>query len=312
MRTDFWYDSQGAGKIHACRWTPEGEVRAVLQIVHGIAEYIERYDDFARFLNDRGILVVAEDHMGHGQSVNGDGIQGYFHGGWFTAVADSYRLLEDTRKEFPEVPYILFGHSMGSFMARTILCKYPDSGISAAIVCGTGWQPVALLPAAIQMVDAVCKKTGETEPNEKLQNLVFGAYNKRVEHPRTEFDWLTRDKAQVDAYIASPKCGFTASAGLLREMMKGIRYIEEPKNLAAMRKDLPVFFIAGGDDPVGSYGKGVRKSADAFRKAGMTDMSLRIYPLGRHEILNEINKDEVYQDVLRWICEKCGWDPENP
>ena len=133
-----------------------------------------------------------------------------------------------------------------------------------------------------------------------------------VEHPRTEFDWLTRDKAQVDAYIASPKCGFTASAGLLREMMKGIRYIEEPKNLAAMRKDLPVFFIAGGDDPVGSYGKGVRKSADAFRKAGMTDMSLRIYPLGRHEILNEINKDEVYQDVLRWICEKCGWDPENP
>lgn len=312
MRTDFWYDSQGAGKIHACRWTPEGEVRAVLQIVHGIAEYIERYDDFARFLNDRGILVVAEDHMGHGQSVNGDGIQGYFHGGWFTAVADSYRLLEDTRKEFPEVPYILFGHSMGSFMARTILCKYPDSGISAAIVCGTGWQPAALLPAAIQMVDAVCKKTGETEPNEKLQNLVFGAYNKRVEHPRTEFDWLTRDKAQVDAYIASPKCGFTASAGLLREMMKGIRYIEEPKNLAAMRKDLPVFFIAGGDDPVGSYGKGVRKSADAFRKAGMTDMSLRIYPLGRHEILNEINKDEVYQDVLRWICEKCGWDPENP
>ena len=312
MRTDFWYDSQGAGKIHACRWTPEGEVRAVLQIVHGIAEYIERYDDFARFLNDRGILVVAEDHMGHGQSVNGDGIQGYFHGGWFTAVADSYRLLEDTRKEFPEVPYILFGHSMGSFMARTILCKYPDSGISAAIVCGTGWQPAALLPAAIQMVDAVCKKSGETEPNEKLQNLVFGAYNKRVEHPRTEFDWLTRDKAQVDAYIASPKCGFTASAGLLREMMKGIRYIEEPKNLAAMRKDLPVFFIAGGDDPVGSYGKGVRKSADAFRKAGMTDMSLRIYPLGRHEILNEINKDEVYQDVLRWICEKCGWDPENP
>lgn len=312
MRTDFWYDSQGAGKIHACRWTPEGEVRAVLQIVHGIAEYIERYDDFARFLNDRGILVVAEDHMGHGQSVNGDGIQGYFHGGWFTAVADSYRLLEDTRKEFPEVPYILFGHSMGSFMARTILCKYPDSGISAAIVCGTGWQPAALLPAAIQMVDAVCKKSGETEPNEKLQNLVFGTYNKRVEHPRTEFDWLTRDKAQVDAYIASPKCGFTASAGLLREMMKGIRYIEEPKNLAAMRKDLPVFFIAGGDDPVGSYGKGVRKSADAFRKAGMTDMSLRIYPLGRHEILNEINKDEVYQDVLRWICEKCGWDPENP
>lgn len=310
MRTDFWYESQGAGKIHGCRWTPEGETRAVLQIVHGIAEYIERYDDFARYLNDRGILVVAEDHMGHGQSVNGDGIQGYFHGGWFTAVADSYQLLEDTRKEFPEVPYILFGHSMGSFMARTILCKYPDSGISAAIICGTGWQPAALLPAVIKMVDAVCKKSGETEPNEKLQNLVFGTYNKRVEHPRTPFDWLTRDKAQVDAYIASPKCGFTASAGLLREMMKGILYIEQPKNLAAMRKDLPVFFIAGGDDPVGSYGKGVRKSAEAFRKAGLTDVSLRIYPLGRHEILNEINKAEVYEDVYQWISGKCGLEAQ--
>ncbi len=308
MRTDFWYDSQGAGKIHGCRWTPEGEVRAVLQIVHGIAEYIERYDDFARFLNEQGILVVAEDHMGHGQSVNGDGIQGYFHGGWFTAVADSYRLLEDTRKEFPEVPYILFGHSMGSFMARTILCRYPDSGISAAVICGTGWQPAFALPAAIKMVEAVCKKSGETEPNEALQNLVFGSYNKRVEHPRTRFDWLTRDKAQVDAYIAHPKCGFTASAGLLRELMKGIRYIEKPRSLNAMRKELPVFFIAGGDDPVGSYGKGVKKSAEAFRKAGMQDVSLRIYPLGRHEILNEINKEEVYEDVFRWIREKCAFE----
>lgn len=306
MRTDFWYDSQGTGKIHGCRWTPEGETRAVLQIVHGIAEYIERYDDFARYLNDRGILVVAEDHMGHGQSINGDGIQGYFHGGWFAAVADSYQLLEDTRKEFPGLPYILFGHSMGSFMARTILCKYPDSGISAAIVCGTGWQPAALLPAVIKMVDAVCKKSGETKPSETLQNLVFGSYNKRVEHPRTPFDWLSRDKAQVDAYIAHPKCGFTASAGLLREMMKGIAYIEKPESLAAMRQELPVFFIAGGDDPVGNYGKGVKKSADAFQKAGMKDVSMRIYPLGRHEILNEINKDEVYEDVYQWVREKCA------
>ncbi len=304
MRTDVWYDSQGAGRIHACRWEPEGEVKAVLQIVHGIAEYVERYDDFANYLNAMGILVVAEDHMGHGQSINGEGIQGYFHGGWFTAVADTYRLLEDTRAEFPGVPYVLFGHSMGSFMARTILCKYPDSGISAAVICGTGWQPAFALPAVIKLVDAVCKRNGETKPNEKLQNLVFGSYNARVEHPRTPYDWLSRDKAQVDAYIAHPLCGFTASAGLLRDMMKGIHYIEQPQNLAAMRKDLPVFFIAGGDDPVGSYGKGVKTAAEAFRKAGMTDVSVHIYPLGRHEILNEINKEEIYGDVCRWVQEK--------
>ena len=301
MRSDFWFDSCGAGKIHGCRWTPDGDVKAVVQIVHGIAEFAERYDTFARYLNERGILVVAEDHMGHGQSINGDGIRGYFHGGWFSAVADSYYLLEETRKEYPDVPYILFGHSMGSFMARTILCKYPDSGIAGAIICGTGWQPTFAMPALIRVVEAVCKKTGETNPNEKLQGMVFGSYNKKVEHPRTDYDWLTRDAKTVDEYIAHPLCGFTASCGLLREMMKGIYYIQKKENLANMRKDLPVRFIAGGDDPVGSYGKGVHQAAEAFRKAGMRDVSVRIYPLGRHEILNEINKEDVFADVARWI-----------
>ena len=168
MREDFWYASKGAGNIHGCRWTPEGEVKAVVQIVHGIAEYIERYDDFANFLNKQGILVVGEDHMGHGQSVNHDGIRGYFHGGWFTAVEDTVALLEKTRQTCPDVPYILFGHSMGSFMARTILCKYPDSGISAAIICGTGWQPAGLLPSVTLLIDQVCKKNGEETPSEFL------------------------------------------------------------------------------------------------------------------------------------------------
>lgn len=301
MRKDIWYDSKGAGKIHACRWIPEGQPRAVLQILHGIAEFVERYDDFASFLNSKGILVVAEDHMGHGQSINGEGIQGYFHGGWFTAVEDSMQLLEDTRKEYPELPYILFGHSMGSFMARTILCKYPDCGLTAAVICGTGWQPAFALPGLIKVVEGICKVSGETKPNAKLQNLVFGSYNKKVEHPRTAFDWLSRDSKIVDAYIAHPLCGFIASAGLLRDMMKGIHYIEQPANLANMNASLPVFFIAGGDDPVGPYGKGVHTCAEAFRKAGMEDVSVRIYPLCRHEILNEINRIQVYQDVVKWI-----------
>lgn len=301
MRTDFYFDSHGAGKIHGCRWTPEGQPKAVLQIVHGIAEYVERYDDFAAFLNSHGILVVAEDHMGHGKSFQNGGTQGYFDGGWFAAVDDSYELLERTREEFPELPYVLFGHSMGSFMARTILGRYPDSGISAAIICGTGWQPEAVLTMGIGACRLVCRFGDERKPNEKLQGVVFGSYNSRVEHPRTPFDWLSRDKKIVDAYAADPLCGFTASAGLLRDMLTGIRYIQREETLAAMDQNLPVFFIAGGDDPVGSYGKGVRQTAEAFRKAGMKHVSQRIYPLCRHEILNEINRGEIYEDILHWL-----------
>ena len=304
MRTDFWFDSCGAGRIHGCKWTPEGQPKAVVQIVHGIAEFVERYDAFARYLNSLGYAVVAEDHMGHGQSINGKGVQGYFHGGWFSAVADTYQLMQDTMAEYEGLPYILFGHSMGSFMARTILCKYPDSGISAAIICGTGWQPSFAMPAMVKLLDGVCKKHGEQKPHEGLQKLIFGGYNKKVEHPRTAYDWLTRDSKIVDAYIAHPLCGFTASCGLLRDMMEGISYIQQSGNLEKMRKDLPVFFIAGGDDPVGPYGKGVHQAADAFRKAGMQDVSVKIYPLCRHEILNEINKEEVFRDVSGWVESK--------
>lgn len=301
MRTEFFYPSKGAGQIHACTWIPDTKPTAVLQIIHGIAEFIERYDDFANYLNSQGILVVAEDHMGHGQSINGAGVRGFFHGGWFTAVADSYELLQKIRQEYPDIPYILFGHSMGSFMARTILCKYPDSGIDAAIICGTGWQPRQMLPAVIKACELVCKKTEEQNPSNLLQNLVFGGYNKKVEHARTDYDWLTRDAKCVDAYISHPLCGFVPSCGLLRDMLKGIQYIENPKNLANMKKELPVLFIAGSDDPVGSYGKGVLQTADAFRSSGMEHVSHKLYPLCRHEILNEINKQEVYEDIFSWI-----------
>lgn len=301
MRTDFYFDSVSGGKIHGCRWTPDGEVKAIVQFVHGIAEYVERYDDFAEFLNTKGILVVAEDHMGHGKSIGDVTPIGCFAGGWFAAVDDSYRLMQDTMKEFPGVPYILFGHSMGSFMTRTVLAKYPNSGITAAIICGSAWMPGTVIGAGKAVATLVCKKNGANEPSQLLQNIMFGSYNKKVEHPRTPCDWLTRDQKIVDAYVADPLCGFVPSAGLVRSMMEGLQYIQNPRNLDAMDKNLPVFFIAGGDDPVGGYGAGVEQAAEQFRKHGMEHVDVKIYPLCRHEIHNEINKQEVYNDVASWI-----------
>ena len=301
MRTDFYFDSLGGGKLHGCRWTPDGEVKAIVQFVHGIAEYVERYDDFANFLNSKGILVVAEDHMGHGKSICDATPMGCFAGGWHTAVKDTYRLLKNTMEEFPGVPYILFGHSMGSFMARTILAKYPDSGITAAVICGSAWMPGAVIGAGKAVATMVCKKDGEQKPSPLLQNIMFGSYNKKIEHPRTACDWLTRDNKIVDDYVADPLCGFIPSAGLVRAMMDGLQYIQNGKNLDSMKKDLPVFFIAGGDDPVGGYGAGVRQAVEEFLKHGMEQVDVKIYPLCRHEIHNEINRQEVYEDVASWI-----------
>ena len=278
----------------------------MIQILHGIAEYVERYDDFANYLNRLGYLVVADDHMGHGKSISKETTQGYFAGGWFAAVADSYRLLELTKEEFPDIPYVLFGHSMGSFMARTILAKYPDSGINAAVICGTGWMSPAVLQAGKAACQLICKTKGEKTADKKLNDLVFSGYNNRVEHPRTTHDWLSRDNRCVDAYVADPLCGFVPTAGLLRDMLTGILHIQKKQTLGAMDKKLPVFFIAGGDDPVGGYGKGVRMAAQAFRDAGMETVDERIYPLCRHEILNELNREEVWEDVAQWLEKQLG------
>ena len=301
MRTDHYYNSCGEGKIHYIRWAPEGQPKAVVQILHGIAEYAQRYEDFAGYLNDLGYLVVAEDHMGHGKSISKDTTRGYFAGGWFAAVDDSHKLMELIQAEYPDVPYFVFGHSMGSFMTRTWLAKYHDDDLAGAVICGTGWMNPLVLKAGKLMADGACKKNGERVPDEKLQAVAFSGYNNRVERQRTAFDWLNRDHRCVDAYIADPLCGFTASAGLLRDMFGGMLHNQMHSTLTAMNRKLPVFFIAGGDDPVGGYGKGVKKTAEAFKNVGMKQVDLRIYPLCRHEIINELNRREIWEDVAQWF-----------
>ena len=310
MWTDFYYPSCGKGMIHGCRWDPEGTPVAVVQLVHGVAEHAARYDPFARWLTARGFVVVANDHMGHGGSIGSEGTpQGYFSGGWFKAVADVHRLLSYTRMEFPGLPYVLLGHSMGSFMVRTLLAKYPKCGVSAAVISGTAWMHRGIVNAGIAAATLVGKKNGFDQPSKAITELLFSGNNKRVEHKRTAFDWLTRDDKIVDAYVADSLCGFPVTAGLARDLLTGIKYIQEPETLSRMKKDLPVFFIAGSEDPVGAYGAGVKQTAQAFVRAGMEHVSLRLYPLCRHEVLNELNREEVYGHILDWL-KKQGFYPQ--
>ncbi len=301
MAKDFFYDSYGSGKIHACRWEPQGNICGVVQIVHGIADHIGRYEEFANYLNSLGILVVAEDHMGHGLSTSAEETPCYFEGGWFSAVKDTYNLLKMTKEEFPDVAYILFGHSMGSFMTETILQCYPDCGLSGCALCGSGWQPEVALRAGLRIANVGCRIHGEKTPNSRIQSLLFGAYNMKVEHPRTPYDWVNRVSREVDMLIEDNLHCKAVTAGLARDMLEGISFIQQRDNLEKLNKNLPVLFISGGDDPVGTFGDGVRKLVQTYEEIGMTDITTHIYPLGRHEILRELNKQEVFEDIRNWI-----------
>ena len=302
---EFYMEFHGKGKIACHVWEPEGQPRGVVQLVHGIAEYVQRYDHLARFLNSKGYVVVGEDHMGHGGSISAETPQGCFCGGWLAAVDDTYALMEKTRREYPQLPYFIYGHSMGSFMTRTLLYRYPEAGLSAAILCGTGWQPGIVLKVGRLLCRLEAKKHGRQSVSPLIGQLMFGGYNKHFTPHRTDYDWISSDAREVDKYCADPLAGFDASIGLADDMLGGMQMNETPKNLAKMPKALPVLFISGDCDPVGSMGKGVKKTAAAFRKAGMEQVTVKLYPGGRHEIHNETNRDEVFADAVKFFDSHC-------
>ncbi len=297
---EFYLASNGAGRIHCGLWLPEGQPRAVVQIIHGIAEHIGRYDHFARFLTERGFAVCADDHMGHGLSVESGGVFGYFSGGWMAAVRDERSLFEEMKKRFPAVPYVMLGHSMGSFLLRTYLYTYPGE-LTGAIISGTGWQPELALSAGLALCRLEQLRIGETGRSKLLKELMFGAYNKKFSPNRTPNDWICSDEAVVDAYTEDALCGFDATVGLTRDMLTGISMNQKKENLEKMDKTLPVLFVSGMQDPVGAMGEGVLRTIDAFKRAGLTNVTIRLYPEGRHEMLNETNRTEVYADVLSWL-----------
>ncbi len=303
---DFYFQSStGRTSIHALKCVPDGKPRAVVQIAHGIAEHIDRYRPFMEFLADNGFVSAGNDHLGHGKSIRVPKEQGFFaeKDGWWCVVDDMDKLHSIMSKEYPELPYVLFGHSMGSFLTRTYLIKHPDR-YDAVILSGTGHQSPALVLGGNAAASVMAKLNGAIGDGAKLDSLAFGTYLSKIENPRTKFDWLSRDTEQVDKYIADPLCGFVGKIGLYRDMMQGIKFITSEKNIAQMNKEKPVYFMSGDGDPVGDYGKGVERAYKAFCNAGLHDVFMRLYPGGRHEMLNETNKEQVYQDILNWLNEK--------
>lgn len=299
---EFYYpSSDGVHQCYAHEWLPDGKPRAVLQIVHGVAEYIQRYAPFASWLAGQGFVVVGEDHLGHGRTVD-DEKYGYFgpKGGWSLVSKDIRRLRTLEGERYPELPYFILGHSMGSFLARTYLIDWPGT-VTGAILSGTGQESAATVAAGKLACGLFCSLRGTDGHSDFVNSLSLGAYNKQFAPNRTTADWICRDTAVVDAYLKDPFCTFQPTVGMFRDMMGGLQYIASPKNLKKMYKTTPVYFFSGDRDPVGQNGAGVEKVAGLFRNAGCTDVTVKLYPNGRHEMLNEVNRQEVWQDVLSWL-----------
>lgn len=295
--------------LHA--WEPEGSPRAVIQLVHGMAEHAGRYARFGEVAARAGYVVVADDHRGHGASAV-DGRIGHTHDedGWTQILDDLTTIRRAIDAAYPGVPVILFGHSWGSMLSRGWVAqdggsnaeRYPLAGL---IVMGTMASPGVAGRLGNWLARAEVALAGPEHPSRLLETLSFGTYNRRYQDVRTSNDWLSRDPAEVDAYAADPLSGQRASAAFYRDLTHGALTVNTPQAFRAIPHDLPVLVIAGEEDPVGNWGKGVRQVAANMRRYGVRDLTLRLYPGARHELLNETNRDEVTTDLLAWIGQHC-------
>ena len=305
-REEFFFPStDGKTSLHALMWKPEAPPRAIVQIAHGICEYVGRYSAFAAFLAENGFLVVGNDHLGHGKSWQDPQREGLFaeQNGWQTVVNDMEALRVRIAGEYPGLPYFLLGHSMGSFLARTYLIRFPGR-LAGAVISGTGQQAAGTVKMGRAMCRFLGKIKGSGYRSAMVKQIAFGSYSKNFQPARTENDWISSDNEVVDAYCADPGTQFLPTVTLYGDMMDGILFMADPANQKKMDKSTPIFFIAGALDPVGEEGKGVQRSYQGFVDAGCTDVRIKLYEGGRHEVLNEVFKKDVWNDVLGWLNEK--------
>lgn len=297
--------SNGMDTVYAKIYAPKGLPRGVVQISHGMAEHIGRYDEFMRYLSCNGFVACGNDHVGHGQTAKSRQDLGYLapKNGFDYLVTDLHLFTIYMQGKYPGLPTFLLGHSMGSFAARLYIARYGRE-LTGAVISGTG-AGMAVLPAAAA-VKKLAGGRGGKKPCKTLDKLAFGGYNSAIRKPKTPFDWLSRDAASVAAYITDPYCGFVFSASAFGDLFTGLYRANKKECFESVPKELPILMVSGDQDPVGDYGRGVRKVFENLRAAGVRDVELKLYPGGRHEMLNELNRAQVYEDVLRFLQAKGG------
>lgn len=307
MKDEFYFPSKdGNTEIHTIEWKPDSEIRAVLQICHGMMEYIERYDEFAQFLCERGYYVVGNDHLGHGKSVQSKSEYGFFDQKYGNAcvLGDIHTLRQRVSGKYPDVPYFMLGHSMGSSLLRQYIQMY-GNGLAGAVLMGTVTDHSR---ASLVIVKRLCRLMAAVRGwhyrSRMVNELVTGAFNRKFRPAETRADWVTSDRERLEKYISDPMCSFIFTVNAYYSMMNGMLASQKKGNIQMIPKTLPVLFVSGAEDPVGDFGKGVRGVFETYKSAGIRDVSLKLYEGDRHEILNETDRAQVYQDLYEWFEEK--------
>ncbi len=298
MKKEFYYPSRdGLTQIHAIEWIPSGKVTGILQICHGMAEHVDRYHEFAEFLTDHGFYVVGHDHLGHGKSVTAPEKYGFFHetDGNAYVIADMQQLRMRTEKRYPGVPYFMLGHSMGSFLVRQYLGLY-SGGLAGAVIMGTGRQPDVVLRAGKLFCKLVAMLKGWDFRCKIVHGFAVGAYEKKL-----GAGWISKNEDNVKRYGEDPMCGFMFTVNGYYHMFSGMEKMNAQEREGKASKNLPLFFVAGKEDPVGNYGKDVEKVFQMYQECGYKDVAIKLYENDRHEILNEDDKKVVFADILTWL-----------
>ena len=299
--------SNGVSTLWGTCWKPEREPKAVLQLVHGMTEHVGRYDEFGEAMAARGIAVIGCDQLGHGRTAASRDELGFFaeHNGAAYLVQDIRRVRRAAGRLFPNCPHTVLGHSMGSFLVRRYLTRYGRE-VDGAILMGTGDYPAAVLLAALAVVDLTALVRGERCHSRLLHGLVLGNYNRRIPSARTGSDWLSRDAERVDRFVADPYCQFRFTCSAYRDFFHVMLDLKNRRLVGNMPSELPVFLVSGSEDPVGDYGKGVKRVFDQYRSLGMKQVTMKLYEGSRHEILNDLEREQACRDLGDWICSLCS------